>query len=297
MLTTMALATHAPVLVAPAMNPSMYGHSATQDALRALQSRGVIVVEPAVGDVACGENGQGKLASVPALVEAAMSVLQRGQWLSGQTILITGGPTHEPIDDVRFLGNRSSGKMAVALAHAATWCGASVHLVLGPSQVVVPASVHLTLVQTANDMLDACRQFVASADGIIGCAAVADYRPEERWAGKRRRSDEPWTLRLVPNPDILAELVKAKKPSAWALGFAAEPGSDPQEARQKLTRKDLDGIVFNDVSRSDIGFGADDNDVRLLMASGQEATSGVRSKLQIALWIFERLHEFGRLAH
>ncbi|MBV6457790.1 MAG: Coenzyme A biosynthesis bifunctional protein CoaBC [Fimbriimonadaceae bacterium] len=297
MLTTLALAYRGPLLVAPAMNPAMFEHAATQAAIATLRSRGAVIVEPAVGDVACGENGQGKLASISTIVREAAQILSRGQWLAGRHILITGGPTHEPIDAVRFVGNRSSGKMAVALARAATLCGASVTLVLGPTDVVVPDGVEVRRVQTAVQMLEACQRVLPSADGVIGCAAVADYRPSQTIDGKRRRTDEPWSLELIPNPDIIAELAAKRKPGAWALGFAAEPADDPSVAREKVTAKGLDGIALNNVSRTDIGFGSDNNEVRLLMTDGREAESGLRSKLGVGLWLFEKLHEFGLVSN
>lgn len=296
MLTTLALAYRGPMLVAPAMNPAMFEHPATQQAMAVLQSRGALVVEPSIGDVACGENGQGKLASVAVLAEAAVRILRRSFWLDGKKVLITGGPTHEPIDDVRYIGNRSSGKMALALAHAATLCGAEVTLVIGPTSLPIPVQFNRVLIQSALEMHNACLREIKSFDGIIGCAAVADYRPKHRLQGKRRRSDEGWNLELVSNPDIIADLAAKRKPGAWILGFAAEPTDDPAVAREKIVRKGLDGIVFNDISRDDIGFGSEDNDVRLMLADGREAQSGMQSKLGIGLWLFERLHELGLIS-
>jgi len=168
---------------------------------------------------------------------------------------------------------------------------------MGPSSIPIPSNMTVVQVRTATEMLSACEQALPVADGIIGCAAVADYRPKERLQGKRRRTPEDWTLELTPNPDIIAELASRRKEGAWVVGFAAEPTDDPSIAQGKIVRKGLDGIVFNDISRDDIGFGADDNEVKLLMADGREAQSGRQSKLGIGLWLFERLHEFGLITN
>jgi phosphopantothenoylcysteine decarboxylase / phosphopantothenate---cysteine ligase len=293
MLSTIALAYTGPLLVAPAMNPSMYANEAVQGALKTLRARAAMVVEPVEGDVACGEQGQGKLASVAAIVEAVMAIHGRSQILKGKRVLITSGPTQEPIDDVRFLSNHSSGKMGAALARAAILMGASVTVVTGPTSEPLPIQAEVIRVTTAEEMLEAARRHAVEADLVIGAAAVADYRPAERRTGKMRRSGEPISLDLVPNPDVIAELAKVAKPGAKVVGFAAEPNSDLTAAREKLARKGLFAIAANDVSQAGIGFGADENELVLITEEGEPQSSGRQSKLGCALWMLGRLETRG----
>jgi len=287
MLTTLALATASPLVVAPAMNPQMYANDANRDALDRLAARAVAVVEPVDGDVACGEHGQGKLASIGQIVDAVLAVVGRSQLLKGKRVLITSGPTQEPIDAVRFVSNRSSGKMGAALARAALLMGAEVTVVTGPVRAALPLQAEVLRVRTAQEMLGAALGRAAEADVIVGAAAVADYRPAEPYAGKLRRSAEGTTLAMVPNPDVIAELAKAA-PQASVIGFAAEPDAGLEIAREKLVRKGLRAIAVNDVSQPGIGFDAEQNALRLVTADGIEE-SGVRSKLGCALWLLERV--------
>lgn len=288
MLTTILLATEAPLVIAPAMNPHMYANPATQAALAVLAARATTIVEPSDGDVACGEHGQGKLAANAQIVAAALEIVGRARRLAGQTVLITSGPTQEPIDDVRFLTNRSSGRMGAALARAALLMGAGrVVVVSGPVGIAYPLGCEIVAVRTAEEMLAEAGKLASAADWIIGAAAVADYRPTRRVAGKVRRGVEPISLELTPNPDVIAELAKCAK--GRVVGFAAEPGSDLQEATAKLARKGLSAIAVNDVSQPAIGFESDQNELVLIRADGTRATSGVRSKLACALWLFENL--------
>lgn len=288
MLTTLVLASDRPLLVAPAMNPSMYADASTQAALQILRERGATVVEPTEGDVACGENGQGKLASIGAIVEAAVEASIQANLLAGKAILITSGPTREPIDDVRYLSNRSSGRMGAALAQAALQLGAArVVVVAGPGPATYPPRAELIRVETADQMLKACRAVAGQADWIVGAAAVADYRPGTYSKGKIRRSAEAMQVELVPNPDVIATLA-AENPRAKVVGFAAEPSADLGEARAKLARKGLHAIVHNDVSDPSIGFDSTQNQVTLVTAD-VEKTSGIASKLRCALWIWENL--------
>mgnify|MGYP001809941740 CR=1 FL=1 len=291
MLMTIAVATTAPLLVAPAMNPAMYTHPTVQASLSTLQSRGILIVEPASGDVACGENGQGKLADNGSIVAASMHVLARSQRLKGQRVLITSGPTQEPIDDVRYLTNHSSGKMGFALARAARWMGAEVILVSGPTALPSPTDVQTIRVQTAEEMLAAVRAHAAGCHLIIGCAAVADYRPAHPVKGKLRRSEDVLRLELIPNPDIIAT-VAHEFPDARVIAFAAEPSSDPTAAREKMARKGVWALAMNDISRPGLGFGSDENELRLLTAQGDDS-SGVMSKLGCALWFLERVAPIG----
>jgi phosphopantothenoylcysteine decarboxylase/phosphopantothenate--cysteine ligase len=289
MLTTLALATTAPLIVAPAMNPQMYASDTTREALGKLRERAAWVVEPSEGDVACGEHGQGKLASIPNIVEAVLTVARRSRQLAGRKVLITSGPTQEPIDDVRYVSNRSSGKMGAALARAALLMGAEVTVVTGPARAALPLQANVVRVRTALEMLDAALEHSKDANLIIGAAAVADYRPASRHRGKLRRSSEPTSLELVPNPDVIAELAKAA-PDAIVVGFAAEPSRSLDAARDKLVRKGIYAIAANDVSRAGIGFDAEQNSLRLITVDSPVVfDSGLMSKLGCALWLLDRV--------
>lgn len=289
MLTTLVLATTAPVLVAPAMNPHMYANEGVQTALRILEERGVHVVEPTEGDVACGEHGQGKLAQNAEIVVAVREVLAKGTQLAGKRVLITSGPTQEPIDDVRFLTNRSSGKMGSALAWAALELGATVTIITGPQTAVTPPKANRVRVTTADEMLAAALQFASESDLIIGAAAVADYRPANRTEGKLRRSAEGLSIELVPNPDIIAALAAAA-PGAKVIAFAAEPSQDLAVAREKLTHKKVHAIAANDISQPGLGFDSDRNALQLIFADGRVVESGVQSKRGCARWLLEQLY-------
>lgn len=291
MLTTLALVSTRPLVIAPAMNPAMYGHEATRASMRVLGERGAWIIEPTEGDVACGENGQGKLASNSAIVACCAEILAGRQSWAGQTVLVTSGPTHEPIDDVRFIGNRSSGKMGVAIARAAALRGAKVVLVTGPTSVAIAPEIQVVRVQTAQEMADAVAAHVGSADVVIGAAAVADYRPVQRVEGKIRRSDEGLTIELVPNQDIIAMAASAAKSGATVIAFAAEPGVGSEVAEEKLRRKGVAAIAVNDVSRSDIGFESDENELTLIWADGRRAESGKRSKQGCAFWLLDAISE------
>lgn len=289
MLTTLAIASRAPLVVAPAMNPKMYADEATQSALFTLRGRAALVVEPASGEVACGDTGQGKLAPIEEIVAATMTVLRRSRVLSGKRVLITSGPTFEPLDDVRFVGNRSSGKMGAALARAALLMGAAVTVVSGPVSVAYPLEARVVRVRTAVEMLAACLPLVAVSDFVIAAAAVADYRPESPVRGKIRRTGETLDLQLVRNPDVLASLSRAAvAPRPVFVGFAAEPDEGLDHARRKLSEKGLDAIAVNDVSGAGVGFEADDNALTLLTPDDSES-SGRQSKLGCALWLLERV--------
>ncbi len=289
MLSSLALVYEGPIVIAPAMNPSMYANSHTAEALARLRDKGAWIVEPQEGDVACGESGQGKLASNTAILEAVEAASFRSSLLKGKSVLITSGPTQEPIDDVRFLTNRSSGKMGAALAWAAHQMGALVTVVTGPASVTFPPAASVIRVQTALEMLSASLEPAKSADWIFGAAAVADYRPAERISGKRRRTSDSWSLEFVPNPDIIAELVSVVKPGAKVVGFAAEPSSDSEAAQDKLIRKKLFAIAMNDISRADIGFNSEENEIQLVLRDGGCASSGKMTKFRCAVWILEML--------
>lgn len=288
MLSTIALAYTGQIVVAPAMNPAMYLNESTLGSLEILRRRGALIVEPTEGDVACGEHGQGKLASIDHLTKVITEQISIRKKLKGKRVLITSGPTQEPIDDVRYLTNRSSGKMGTALARAAVMMGATVTVVSGPTYEKPPFGATVVNVRTAEEMLAAAEPIAKDFDWIIAAAAVADYRAAHVSHGKLRRSDKTLNLELVPNPDVVAQLVSIAK-SAKVVGFAAEPSSDLAEATAKLKRKGLAAIAVNDISQPGIGFDSDDNELTLLFEDGRTAKSGVKSKLGCALWLLEQL--------
>ena len=291
-LSSLYLATRAPVLMAPAMNTQMLEHDAVRRNLAALSARGVRFVDPGQGYLACGWIGKGRLAEPEEIVEAADRLIQpRGSQL-GRLVVVTAGPTYEDIDAVRFIGNRSSGKMGYAVAAEAARRGARVVLVSGPSQQAAPAGVELICVRSAHEMEAAVQQQAAGADIVVMAAAVADYTPDRRAAGKIEKSDAPLDLRLVPAPDILAGLGRARgtgdKPVL--VGFAAESGDPTARGREKLLRKRVDFIVANDISRSDAGFDADTNAVVIISAGRDEAVP-LAPKSEIAAMILDRAEQ------
>ena len=261
-LTTLYLATAAPVVVAPAMNVNMWNHPATQANLQILRQRGVRVVEPGAGYLACGMTGQGRLAENETIVAAVMEALGASQDLNGETVLITAGPTREKIDPVRYLTNRSSGRMGYALAEAALRRGARVLLVSGPTSLTSPGAAEITRVESTEEMRDAVLKLLPQATIIIKTAAVSDYRPKNA-AGQKIKRKGPMTLELEATPDILKEL-SLQKGSQIVVGFAAETENVLENARQKLVSKNLDAIVVNDVSREGVGFDSDRNAVTII---------------------------------
>jgi len=261
-LSTLYLATTAPTVVAPAMNVNMWNHPATLANLDILKKRGVRIVQPGTGYLACGMTGPGRLAENEAIVAATLETLGASQELSGETVLITAGPTREKIDPVRYLTNRSSGRMGYALAEAALRRGARVLLVSGPTALQAPGGAELTLVESAEEMRQAVLQLLPQATIVIKTAAVTDYRPKSVASQKIKRTG-PMTLELEPTADILAE-VSRRKQSQIVVGFAAETQNVLENARRKLASKSLDAIVVNDVSREGIGFDSDRNAVTII---------------------------------
>jgi phosphopantothenoylcysteine decarboxylase / phosphopantothenate---cysteine ligase len=262
-LTTLYLATKAPVVIAPAMNVNMWEHPATQANLARLRERGVRIVEPESGYLACGMVGSGRLAANELIVSTVMDVLAATRELAGETVLITAGPTREPIDPVRYIGNRSSGKMGFALAEAAMRMGAKVILITGPSSQLPPAGADVVPIQTADEMRRAVLTKLTDATIVIKAAAVADYTPKQVAAQKLKRKG-PITLELEPTVDIAAELGKRRRPDQLLIGFAAETENALDNARKKLESKSLDAMVLNDVSKAGIGFDSDRNAVTLI---------------------------------
>jgi len=261
-LSTLYLATTAPVVIAPAMNVNMWNHAATQSNVETLKARGVTIVDPDSGYLACGMTGAGRLAENETIVAAVMEALGASQDLSGETVLITAGPTREKIDPVRYLTNRSSGRMGYALAEAASRRGARVLLVTGPTSLTPPGAAEVTQVESAEEMREAVLKLFPEATIAIMTAAVSDYRADSVASQKLKRSGA-MTLELQPTADILVELSLQKK-SQILIGFAAETENVLENARRKLVSKSLDAIVVNDVSREGVGFDSDRNAVTII---------------------------------
>ena len=261
-LSTLYLATTAPVVAAPAMNVNMWNHPATQANLEILRKRGVRIVEPGEGYLACGMTGPGRLAENESIVAALMEALGASQDLGRETVLITAGPTREKVDPVRYLTNRSSGRMGYALAEAASRRGARVLLVSGPTALTPPGAAELTQVESAEQMRQAVLKLLPEATVVIKTAAVSDYRPKSTASQKIKRSG-PMSLELEPTVDILAEIARHKN-SQIVVGFAAETQNALENARRKLASKSLDAIVVNDVSREGVGFDSDRNAVTII---------------------------------
>jgi len=289
-LTTLLLAARCPVLMAPAMDGGMWEHAAVQANVATLRERGVTVFEPEAGALASGLSGRGRLPEIESIVEEVERVLTPGRDLTGERVLVTAGPTREPIDPVRYLSNRSSGKMGHAVATAALRRGAEVVLISGPTALKPPAGAVYVPVQTAEEMREAALQHLGAASVVIKAAAVADYRVERpsptkiKSGGKR----EGLSLDLVPNPDILKELAQ-KKGGAFLVGFAAETNDVRAHAAEKLRAKGVDLLVANDVSQHGIGFEADDNQVILLDRWGGTLELPRMTKIQVAHAILDRI--------
>ena len=293
-LTTVLLATEAPVIVCPAMNAKMYAHAATQDNLRVLRRRGVMVVEPEAGSLACGEEGPGRLADLSLIVEAACRALTP-KTLSGARIVVSAGPTWEPFDPVRFITNPSSGKMGFALALEASRRGAHVDLVTGPTALADPPFVTTHRVTTARDMEQAVKALARNAQAVIMAAAVSDYRPEDMAPQKIKKSDDDLVIRLVRNPDILAGLGSDKQPGQILVGFAAETEQLLENATEKLRKKNLDLIVANDLTQPGAGFRCDTNVVKILDRSGGVEALPCLSKEETARRILDRIEALMRI--
>ena len=257
-LSTLYLATTAPVIVAPAMNVNMWRNPATQENLATLRARGVTIIEPGEGYLACGMTGEGRLAEPAEIVSALLARLEQSTDLKGEHLLISAGPTYEPIDPVRFLGNRSSGKMGYALAECAMRRGAIVTLVSGPTAITAPAVSEFVPVETSAQMRSALLERFPRASITIMSAAVSDFAPA-KMAGQKIKREAALHLDLQPTADILAELGSQRAPGQLLVGFAAETENLAENARRKLDRKHLDAIVLNDVSRPGIGFGSERN--------------------------------------
>jgi phosphopantothenoylcysteine decarboxylase/phosphopantothenate--cysteine ligase len=288
LLSTMTLALSAPLLVVPAMNTRMYRHPAVVRNLEILRERGVHVLEPGTGDLACGEEGVGRMAEVEEILGAIRGLLTPKGPLRGKKVLVTAGPTEEPIDPVRVLSNRSSGKMGYALAEEAVRQGAEVTLISGPTRLSAPEGIVLVAVETAHEMQGAVEKIFPETDILIMAAAVGDFRVETSSVRKIKKG-EVRTLRLVENPDILKTLAGRKKPGQFLIGFAAETDRLKEEAHRKLVDKGVDLMVANPVGRKDTGFRADTNDVLILDRGGGIEETGLLTKREIARRILDRV--------
>ncbi len=286
MVSLTALATRAPIIICPAMDPQMFEHEATQGHLETLRSRGVHVVGPEVGRLASGHVGPGRMSEVDSIIGAVRYVLGREGDLAGKKVVVSAGGTQEPIDPVRYIGNYSSGKMGYALAEAARDRGAEVVVVSGPVAVTAPYAVRVVPVWRAAEMRDAVVTECADADAVVMAAAVADYQPAEAVTQKIKRRKDEMALSLVRTPDILAEI--GRRPGLVRVGFAAESEDLVTNARRKLEEKGLDLIAANDVTAEVSGFGSDTNKVTLLDGEGTEELP-LMSKYEVAGRILDRV--------
>lgn len=294
LLSVTVLAARCPVIVAPAMDGGMFEHPATQANLTTLMARGVEVIDPEVGRFASGLVGRGRLPETPALMGAIRRALAHNGTLAGRRVVVTAGGTREPVDPVRYVSNRSSGKQGYAVAQAALDAGADVVLISSADALPVPSGAALVAVESAQQMLDAVLTHISGADALIMAAAVADFRPEQVAAQKIKKTDDSdgLTLHLTRNPDILAA-VRDQRPTSGVprvvVGFAAESQDLIANAQAKLTRKGVDLLAANDISASDAGFAVDTNRVILLDAAGGQEVLPLMSKAQVAERIIERV--------
>ena len=288
MLSTTVMATRAPVLVAPAMNTGMLENAAVQQNVKTLRARGVEIIAPVSGHLACGDSGAGKLEDVAVIAERACELLFAKKDMEGLRVMVTAGPSREALDPVRYISNRSSGKMGYAIAQAAQKRGAEVTLLSGPVAIEAPQGVKLVPFTTTQELLDRASKLAQEQDLLIQAAAPADYRAKEVAPQKiKKQGGEPMTFTLVENPDVAATLGKAKRSGQVFVGFAAETNDVLAHAKDKLARKNLDMIVANDVTRPGAGFDVDTNIVTLITKDGQEALP-MMSKAEVAQRILDR---------
>jgi len=293
-LTTLCLATKAPMIVAPAMNVNMWDHIATQKNLGVLRERGVRVVPPEQGYLACGMTGVGRLASVESIAQAVFETLGLREDLQGETVLVTAGPTEEPLDAVRYLSNRSSGKMGYALAEASLRRGARVVVVSGPTSLEPPAGSQVERVRTAEEMAQAVLRYLEPATVVLMAAAVADFRPAEVHPGKIKKQNGFPVVKLEPTRDVLREVARQRRPEQLIVGFAAETERLLENAAKKLHEKRLDLLVANDVTQEGAGFDVDTNIVTLVFPDGQQKPLAKMSKFDVANRILDEIVELRR---
>ncbi len=283
LLTTMLVARTAPLLLAPAMNDDMYQHPAVQSAVAILAGQGAVLVGPAVGDLAEGPSSRpGRMVAPETIFSPAVRLLRRGGALNGSHVVVTAGPTRESIDPVRFVSNRSSGRMGYALAQAAWWRGATVTLITGPSSLPVPEGLTLERVETTAEMAAAVAAVRPEADVLIMAAAPSDYRPGAPATRKRPRADGDFAVTMEPTADILMETAEARRPGSTTVGFALETGDAVEKGRAKLARKDLDMIVVNDALEAGAGFEVDTNRVTIVERDGRLTECPLQTKVEVA---------------
>jgi phosphopantothenoylcysteine decarboxylase / phosphopantothenate---cysteine ligase len=292
-LTTLVLATKAPVIVAPAMNVNMWENPATRQNLEVLRKRGVEVVDPEPGYLACGMTGQGRLASIEAILKAVLDALGLKDDLRGETVLVTAGPTEEPLDAIRYISNRSSGKMGYALADASRRRGASVVLVSGPTHLEPPEGVVIERARTSGEMAAAVLGSLDRSSVVIMAAAVADFRPAEPQSQKIKKQNIS-EIKLARTHDILAEIAARRRPDQLVVGFAAETDHVLENAAAKLASKSLDLMVANDVTQDGAGFEVDTNIVTLLFPGGRRQSLEKMSKFDVANRILDEVVELRR---
>ena len=292
LIATTVLATAAPIVLAPAMETHMWQNAATQENVSRLVARGMRVVEPESGPLASGDVGPGRLASLERIAEAIASALARSGALSGRRVIVTAGPTVEAIDPVRFVSNRSSGKMGYAIAEAARDAGADVTLVSGPTALKPPAAVRTIFIESAEDMKDTVLALLPESDAVVMAAAVADYRPRETQLRKIKKRDagKELTVYMTENPDVLKAIVAARRPSTVVVGFKAETGDATKEAERMLREKKLDLVVANDISAPGSVFGSDTDQVTFVSADGAE-TLPLLAKSEVARRLVAKLAE------
>jgi phosphopantothenoylcysteine decarboxylase/phosphopantothenate--cysteine ligase len=288
LLSATLLEAHCPLVIAPAMHTGMWQHPATRGNVVMLEERGVRFVGPVSGPLAHGDEGVGRLAEPEDIVAAVEAAVGKGGDLTGRRIVVTAGPTHEPLDPVRFIGNRSTGRMGLALATEAVARGAEVRLVLGPGTAGPPPGVHAEHVTTAEEMRSAVLREMPLADAVVMAAAVADFRPEIEAPGKLKKESGAPTLTLVPTPDILRELGE-RRDGAVLVGFAAETSDLEAEGRRKLETKGLDLIVVNEVGRPGTGFGSETNNAMILGRDGRDEPLRMWTKRELASAVCDRL--------
>jgi len=292
LIATTVLATSAPIVLAPAMETHMWQNPATQENVARLRARGVRVIDPESGPLASGESGPGRLAALEKIEAAVAEMLGASAALTGKRVIVTAGPTVEAIDPVRFVSNRSSGKMGYAIAKAARDAGAEVTLVTGPTALAAPSGVRTVPVESADDMLDAVLAFLPQTDAVIMAAAIADYRPIEKVERKIKKRDagHELTVRLTENPDVLKAVVAARKPGTVVVGFKAETGDATAEAARMLREKKLDLVVANDITEPGSVFGSDTDKVTFVSADGAEPQP-LLPKTEVARLLVAKLAE------
>ncbi len=288
LLTSTLLEARCPLVIAPAMHSGMWEHPATQSNVRALAERGARIVGPATGPLAAGDEGIGRMAEPEDILSTAAAAVSENHDLAGRRIVVTAGPTWEPIDPVRFIGNRSTGRMGFAVAEEAAARGADVRLVVGPGTIGPPQGIPAVRVETAEEMRDVVVASAAEADAVVMAAAVADFRPERKAEGKIKKGSGVPDLHLVPTPDILGEL-GGSKGHPILIGFAAETGDLERAGRTKLQAKGLDVIVVNEVGREGSGFGADTNNALILTATGEDEPLRMWTKRELATAACDRM--------